>query len=301
MNTATFDVYDKNLYKNFCAPAQIERDLQTLSGLITGISCDRDINQLEREGLCNWMDKIKEYGRAEPYRSLLRALNEALYDNVITKEEADDIVWLCNQYVDRIGYYDMITSTIQKLTGIVEGIIVDKEINEQELSFLLEWMDENDNLKNCWPYDELYTFIMHVLKDKVITEEERVQVMKFCSAIVGSNAGTTNDDLVEIINEGYCQMDPDIKITESSFCITGNSKKFRRREIAEKIELFGGFVTDKVSKNINYLVVCDEKNNCWAYTCYGRKIEQTVMLRKSGHPIAIVHEFDLYDALAGME
>lgn len=301
MNTQSFDSFDNQSYLNFCTPAQLERDLQTLSGIVTGIGCDREINDQERKGLADWMDRVKQYGKSDPYRSILNAIANALEDNIITQEETDNIVWLCNHFIAKSNYYDMMTAGIQKLNGIVEGIIIDDVVNEEEIRFLEEWMEENINLQNCWPYDELYSFLMKITADKIITETEQKEVVAFCKSIVGSNSGSTNADLVDILKQGFCQVDPSISLQEKTFCITGNSKKYNRREIAEKIELYGGFVTQKVSKNTNYLVVCDDKNNCWAYTCYGRKIEQTIMLRKSGHNVAIVHEFDLYDTLASFE
>lgn len=42
----------------------------------------------------------------------------------------------------------------------------------------------------------------------------------------------------------------------------------------------GGFVVNNVNKKLNYLVVCDEKNTCWAFTCYGRKIEEAINIEK---------------------
>ena len=60
--------------------------------------------------------------------------------------------------------------------------------------------------------------------------------------------------------------------------------------------MYGGFVVNTVSSKLNYLIVCDEKNSCWAFTCYGKKIEQAMKQRKQGSNLVIVHEFDLYDA-----
>lgn len=51
------------------------------------------------------------------------------------------------------------------------------------------------------------------------------------------------------------------------------------------------------SKKVNYLVVGGEGNPCWAYACYGRKVEKAVELRRQGHPIVIVHENDFHDAV----
>jgi len=53
-----------------------------------------------------------------------------------------------------------------------------------------------------------------------------------------------------------------------------------------------------VTRRVNYLVVGADGNPCWAYACYGRKVEKTVALRKKGSAILIVHENDVHDAIA---
>ena len=52
-------------------------------------------------------------------------------------------------------------------------------------------------------------------------------------------------------------------------------------------------------------MVGNSGNPCWAYACYGRKIEEAVTLRKAGAKVVIVNETDFWDAvddkLAGIE
>lgn len=222
-------------------------------------------------------------------------------DNILTSEESENIVWFCNQYIHKTGYFDALTSGIQKLTGIVKGISIDNEINIKELEYLDQWMEEHEFLKNSWPYDELYNLTTNIIQDGNITNEEHESLLNFCKALVGGNNQDSNSALIESLKTDLYQIDPTIKIQENTFCITGISKKYKRREIAEKIELYGGFVVNNVNTKLNYLVVCDEKNSCWAFTCYGRKIEEAIKYRKQGKELVIVHEFDLYDTFESLE
>ena len=137
----------------------------------------------------------------------------------------------------------------------------------------------------------------NIIKDKIITKEEHEDFLKFTKALVGENHNTSNSNLIESIKTGFYQIDPSIIIQEKTFCITGISKQYKRRELVEKIELYGGYVIDKINLKTNYLIVCDEKNTSWAFTCYGRKIEEAIKLRKQGLELILVHEYDFYDAL----
>jgi NAD-dependent DNA ligase len=60
----------------------------------------------------------------------------------------------------------------------------------------------------------------------------------------------------------------------------------------------GGKITNNISKKLNYLVIGAAGNPCWAYACYGRKVEQAVSLRKAGFKLQIIHESDFHDAVA---
>ena len=50
-------------------------------------------------------------------------------------------------------------------------------------------------------------------------------------------------------------------------------------------------------RKTNYLIVGNAGNPCWAYACYGRKIEEAVALRKEGAQVTIVNETDFWDAV----
>jgi hypothetical protein len=300
MNTANFDSFDNESYQRFSNPSLIEKDLQTLVGIIKGIKSDNIISESEYSGVIKWINSKKKYEDKQPYKEAIELIRQALSDNILTDEECKNIIWYCNQYIKKTGYFGVVSSSIQKLTGIIKGIVIDNEINVQELEYLDGWLEEHDFLKNSYPYDELYKLATSIIHDKVITQEEHESLLNFCKALVDDSPGSSNEDLINSLKTGYYQIDPTITIQEKTFCITGLSKKYKRREIAEKIELYGGFMVDNISAKLDYLIVCDEKNTCWAFTCYGRKIEEAIKHRKQGRQLIIVHEYDLYDTLEGL-
>lgn len=70
-----------------------------------------------------------------------------------------------------------------------------------------------------------------------------------------------------------------------------------RTQCAQIVEGLGGNFWPRVTLDIHYLVVGANGNPCWAYACYGRKIEQAVRYRKDGHQLLIVHEHDFWDSV----
>lgn len=90
---------------------------------------------------------------------------------------------------------------------------------------------------------------------------------------------------------------PEIRFPGSTFCFTGASSKFKRKEFEDLILNLGGEPHKGVTTKLNYLVIGAEGNPCWAFACYGRKVEKAVELRKKGVRVVIVHENDFHDAV----
>jgi NAD-dependent DNA ligase len=96
---------------------------------------------------------------------------------------------------------------------------------------------------------------------------------------------------------GICAACPDIEIRDRLFCFTGRSQKCSRQELACRIERCGGRFSKAVARDVDYLVVGADGNPCWAYACYGRKVETAIKYRKQGFRILLVHEYDFWDAV----
>lgn len=296
MNLTNFDTFDSKSYNRFCAPQQIERDLNTLLGILKGITSDSVIKKEELDELVKWITNCEHLFSKHPYSELITCISKAILDGVLTNEESDDIIWICEQYLNKDSpYYNTITSGVQQLHGILRGIKSDKVINKEELIFLETWLIENEYLENTYPYQELLLLIYKILEDNIVTEEEQREVLAFCEQVLsGININTLASTATKNLK---VNSDDDIKLQECTFCITGVSPTYSRKEIAEMIELYGGYVLDSISKKLNYLVVCDEKSSCWAFVGYGRKVEKAMNLNKAGANIKVIHESCIYDAI----
>lgn len=296
MNTARFDTFDSKSYMNFCSPAIVEKDLNNLYGLIQGIKADGVINATETEYLKKWAYEIGASHGRSPYKDICQCIERITEDGIIDKEEIADLEWLCEQFLDKSNpYYNLITSGIQQLSGILSGIEADGNINEFEIGFLKDYIDHNDFLKNTWPYDSVLEIVHKIIEEKELTGNYRQKLQEIIkSTSILESSAPSNKDVLTAMNALNTTL---IKLPESTFCITGNSSQYTRREIAEMIELYGGFVQDSVSSKLHYLVVCDQKNACWAFASYGRKIEKVQELQRKGKNVEVIYEEDLYNTI----
>lgn len=290
---------DQSTYLRFTTPQIVSRELTTLSGILKGIHIDGTVTPAEIQGLMDWMTRNQQFERKHPFGEIFTVLLDALADGVLTEDELADIVWLCDKYVGESGYFDAITGDIQQLHGILAGIAADGRIEKSELIGLREWLQENDHLKSCWPYDEIEAVICHVLKDGVVDQQEHAALLGFFSEFVKSEdhrAVDIPENWGQISIQGICSVCPEIDFSDRVFCFTGSSARMTRKKIAEIIESAGGQFSKSLTKSVQFLVIGAEGNPCWTFSCYGRKVEQAVELRRSGHQVVLVHEYDFWDA-----
>lgn len=288
----------------YMGKARFEKSINSLIGIINGIQADQIVNQQEIEELQEWCLLQNEHIKNYPFKEIIPLIKNSILDGVLTEEEIEDIHWLCNSYVDSNPYYDAITSDITVLHGIVHGILSDGRINEEELKSLMEWLQDNEHLETLYPYDEIYALTYNVMKDgKIDAEEEKLMKAFFADFIDMSSSANLNKGDLDILKkemnvQGICAFAPNIILNDKCFSFTGTSSKMKRAEIGDLVTSKGGLFNNNVTNETDFLIVGDEGNPCWVFSCYGRKIEKAISLRKKGKQILIVHEVDFWDAIS---
>lgn len=296
LNTSHFDAYDSGSFRQFCGPAQVHKDLNTLYGLVVGIQADGDINDSEIELLRAWIGSVSTLQTKAPYNKFVAKINAILSDGMVTTEEAEDLIWLCKNYLDynQNPYYNIITSSTQQLGGFLAGISADQTINVKELTALGNWSSENASLFKTWPFDTLLPAIERIQAERHLSVNDHSELLRFCQAI--TSIKPAEREKVNIPVKLPEQQAP-ILIQESTFCFTGESSRYSRKELAQIVEMYGGIAADSVTAKLHYLVICDVRNPAWAFEMYGRKVEKAMNMKKKGAGPEVVFEEDLFAAL----
>ncbi len=291
---------DHQPYYNLTPRARLVKSLNSLLGIIEGISIDCAINHTELGFLQVWIDDHEEVRGRHPFNELMPVVQAAVSDGVLTKDEKEDLIWLCDR-LRSDDYFGKTTADLQRLHAIVGGIAADGIIVEGELRGLSDWLEDHIHLRTCWPYDEIASLITAVLSDGRIDKQEHKMLMGYFSEFIAvlddhTIVSPPIDEDGTIV--GLCAICPEIRFKDSRFCFTGASSRYTRSQLAEMVSRLGGEVVSSISAKVNYLVIGADGNPCWAYACYGRKVEKAVELRKSGVRVLIVHENDFHDAVA---
>lgn len=296
---------DHKPYIGFTRRQRVDRAVHSLEGILKGIAIDGKLLPDECRELVNWCDDHKDLLKQHPFTELVPIVQDALADGTISSEEQADILWLCSNLSSGSIFYDEITTDIQMLQGILHGILADGVITEEEAKCLSEWAEENSHLRGTYPFDELDSLLTTVLRDGKVDANEQVLLKDFFEDFISYSLskrieqGMRDASLKKQMKlPGVCAVCPEIEFPDRVFCFTGASARALRREIAEHVICRRGVFKDTVSLGLDYLVVGAAGNPCWAFSCYGRKVQQAVALRRSGHKVVIVHEFDFWDAIA---
>ena len=209
--------------------------------------------------LRKWISEHDIVRHKHPFNELLPVVENAISDQVLTNEEKHDIMWLCEHMSHQDIFYDCITHDIQRLHGVMGGIIADDKITTTETKGLSEWLANHDHLKACWPYDEIDAIVTHVLSDGIVDNDEKQILKAFFSEFSTGKTIKNPAALKGKTISGVCAVCPEIDFEDHKFCFTGASTRFRRKDLKEIVEQHGGIFTDSVSRYLDYLIIGGER------------------------------------------
>ena len=111
--------------KKFNSRAEIEKIINTLTGILQGITVDKEINFSEIEELSHWCNFYRKYENKHPFSELFPTIDNAIKNGFLSKEETDDIYWLADKLITNNEFRDQTSASMQILHGILHGILAD--------------------------------------------------------------------------------------------------------------------------------------------------------------------------------
>jgi len=84
---------DDMSYFQYSFKSMLDKSIHTLEGIVKGIAIDGKINKSEINELNSWCNDYIEFSNRNPYNELIPLIKEAIADEILTKEESDNILW----------------------------------------------------------------------------------------------------------------------------------------------------------------------------------------------------------------
>lgn len=269
-----------------------------LEGLLQGISADGVITEEETVRLRRWLDDNASFALIHPFQEIDTHLTRVLSDGVVTTDECEDLLFVVRKYTTVNPHFDQLRGGLQVLMGFLAGAAADRHLDEVEVRALSDWTEEWSHLRGLWPYDEVSAIVAEMLSRNRVTEDAAYLFDLARQFPVAGASEDVREAPSPLLLRGVCAVDPIVEFEGRTFVFTGESHRCGRGALEALVAERAGRPWPRVRNDVDYLVVCDAGSPFWAFSCYGRKVEQAYKLRREGHPILIVHEADFWDAIA---
>jgi hypothetical protein len=269
-----------------------------LEGLLQGIRADGVINEQETARLRRWLDENYPYRSIQPFSEIAIHLDRVLDDGVVTLDECDDLLFVIRKLTTVNPHFNALRSGLQVMMGLLTGVAADDALGDAEVAALNTWLEEWEHLRGLWPYDECCAIVTDAIINRQATDAHRDYLLSLAAQVPIAGA---DDEIfaLPLVVKGICAIDPSIEFPRRTFSFTGESLRADRQLLETAVKDRGGLTSPRISKSVDYLVVCDGGSQFWAFSCYGRKVEEAYKLRRDGHHVVIAHETDFWDAVAG--
>ncbi|MFV5433733.1 BRCT domain-containing protein [Acinetobacter towneri] len=272
----------------------------TILGFFEGIFIDDEINEIEVKGLMRWIEVYPEFCELSNFDSLYQILTKAISDQTFLENNHSEVNQILKTF-KRSKYFTTGTADIQRLHGVLSGLLCDGNITAGEVLALQQWLDAHKHLKEENLYEEIYSLLSTVRAlnrvDPAVIEALIANISKYVDRDNYCLPKVSLTSSPEQRNPNFYHGDFDIVGT--LFCLTGASNRYTKAEWKENIEAKGGLFTDSLTKKVDYLVICNKGNPSWAHMSYGRKFEQALKWQNDGDDIRILTEDDFVKVLEG--
>jgi len=185
---------------------------------------------------------------------------------------------------------------IDELIGVCRGVIADGRVDEAEAIFLGQWIENHREIADRWPVNILYTRLVEMLKDGILSTEEQVELLGTLRDLTGES--TLYQEPNRSTSLPLNKPAPEVSFSDKTFSLTGRFVFGSKVDCEETILEMGGDIVDMPSSDTDFLVICELCSPEWVHTTFGRSIERAVELRESGSNICIISEEHWVDALA---
>lgn len=289
-------------------PNEIYKALGTLKGILKGMAIDGDINQKEKEELKFWSDSNSYLRDVDSDVGIvLRDLDDLLSKEAISQEQIMSIYKKCRdaQKSDKHQFYNPIVQASQELEGIIHGCLCDNELTYDEILGIREWLDQRyEFMAHSWPYDVIVSVIEERASDQNSFTENCEWMFAYFSifADTKSSINLNGEDLAELRKKhgimDFYDTCKNIIFKGRRFCFTGRMMGYERSELAEIVMSLGGYYTDKLTQDVNFLVIGSLGSPEWSHSNYGNKVLTAIRWKSHGKRIKIIREKDFVDAVA---
>jgi NAD-dependent DNA ligase len=190
-------------------------------------------------------------------------------------------------------------SQVRELIGACRGVLADGKVVEPEAKFLLDWLQQHQDLAGQWPHQFLYERIARIMADGKVTDTEEKELLDTIAKVTdapaqgGAGRSKGKEQLADDTNAfRYDDPPPHIDFKGRAFCVIGQFVYAPRSEVEKVITSRGGtLVADpSASSKPDYVLVGSVGTRKALRADDAQRIEKALKLHDKGEPVAVVSE-----------
>lgn len=271
-----------------------DKAFANLISIIDGLLSDGNVDQKEILYLDTWLLETDEISDNYCVKAIRRRISDILADGIIDDTEIKflkaDLIKIQKDLID-LPYLklDSIESDRHLLEGLCKGVLANNQLNDSEIKYLKWFLSVNGALKNNYPGKELYTLVEDILRDGIITDEERESLKQALVSFTGC-------DLDSGIVDGLATQLPidnidSLDLAGATVCLTGEFIHGKRSVCEKEIRQQGANIINSITQKLDYLIIGTLSSKDWRYKAHGRKIEKAISYRdEKGISLKIISE-----------
>lgn len=288
---------EQKIIEQFMGNAISDKSINTFLGFLEGVTIDGKINEKEVDAIIEWHKNMPELSSSQ-FEMLFKVLSEITTVDGISAEEKERFITVLKLF-KATDFYKNHTADVQRLHGVLAGLVCDSDLILDELVCLNTWLKDHDHLEEDILYQEVFSALRPLRTKKTLTNTETKSIFKLIVRYVDPEKHGKLKDCVDSTDN------PDfykgkINLESAVYCFTGLSSRFTKKEWKALVESNGAKFLDDMTQVVDYLVICDKGNKAWAHVSYGRKFEQAKKMQQKGSDIKILTEDDFL-ALVGLD
>lgn len=188
------------------------------------------------------------------------------------------------EFYNRVGRKRIGDRQMDTLIGLVTGIVADGVVNRREVEVLYKWLAANEWVAGHPILTGMLGEVEDVIGGKGGAE---ARLLKRLEGLAGLDfeAG----EVAKPATTPLCDPAPALVFEGMRYTLTGTFVRGKRAECEDECRRMGADV-GTLTKATRVLVIGSYVTDSWKHGNWGNKVEQAVVWRAEGHPIAIVTE-----------
>lgn len=214
---------------------------------------------------------------------LCRLMNQSIDFNRYEKKYQLDIPYCPKNQSEPRQLCDL-THDLVELNNIINNITDDGILDNEEVFFLQNWMEEHIHLKGNYPYDIILSALAEALEDGILEQTELDKLLILLKQSISPIQTSCTEGLKLIVSD-------------KSICLSGDFEYGSKNDVAQQLSKLGAIIQNNVTKKTDILIVGNEGSIAWYAGNYGTKVKKALELQEKGHNISIINESEFFDSI----